>query len=84
MLPLQIAGQVLLQDLNPLIVMYYTRGTSKHRPTEQVFGKVLISNLQDILDESAVETINYLAVCACKNEIIAIGKVYMISTLWLH
>lgn len=38
MLPLQIAGQVLLQELNPLTVMHYTRGTAKHSQTQQFFG----------------------------------------------
>lgn len=39
MLPLRIAGQVLLQELNALIVMYYTRSTPKHRQTQQFWGK---------------------------------------------
>lgn len=39
MLPLQIAGQVLLQELNPLIMMYYTRGTRRHKQHGRFLGK---------------------------------------------
>lgn len=38
---------------------------SKTEANTAGFGKVSISNLWDILDESAEETINNLAVCAC-------------------
>ena len=41
MLPLQIAGQGLLQELNPLIVMYYRRGAAKHWQTQQFREKSL-------------------------------------------
>lgn len=56
----------------------------KTQATRRVLGEVLISYLQDMLDESTEETINNLAVCACKNEIAPHGKVYVISTFRLH
>lgn len=56
----------------------------RHQATRRVLGEVLISYLQDMLDESTEETINNLAVCACKNEIAPHGKVYVISTFRLH
>lgn len=80
--PLQIAGQTLLQEVKPLIVMHSTGSTPK--TLQLVEGKILISNLQDVLNESNKETINNLAVCGCKIEIIANGKVCMISKHWFH
>lgn len=76
MLPLQIAGRVLLQELNPLIVMYYTGTTPKHWQTQQFRCPAGHIKLK--------ETINNLAVCACKNEIMANGKVYIISKPLIH
>lgn len=55
MIPPQIAGQVFLQELNPLIVMFYTSSTPKNTA---ILGKALISNLQDILTESNMKTVN--------------------------
>lgn len=57
---------------------------SKTQANTAGLGKVLISNLRGTLDESVEETINNLAVCACKNEITAHGKVFIISTFCLH
>ncbi len=41
------------------------KGHSKTEANTAGFGKVSISNLRDILDESTEETINDLAVCVC-------------------
>lgn len=78
MLPLEIAGRVLLQEMNPLIIMYYTRTTPKHWQTQQFLCPAGHTEFK------YQGNVNNWAVCACKDEIIANGKVYVISKPLIH